>query len=452
MTGHNESPEVSPELVFTSFNQDVTSLAVGTTSGYKLYSLNSTDTLETVYANEVEDALIAERLFSSSLVAVVSRSAPRKLKVCHFKKGNEICNYSYPSKILSVKLNRARLVVCLEEALYIHNIRDMKVLHTIRDTPSNLKGLCVLSVSSDNCYLAYPGHSTIGEMQIFDAANLSGVRTIFAHSGQLAALQFSPSGTTIASASDKGTVIRVFSVSEGTKLYELRRGLKRTAVIHSLCFSLCGMFLACSSNTETVHIFRLEQETNRETDHLGHSPPYPDSWMGYLSTVVSAGANYLPTQVTDTLLQGRAFATVHHNHYGLKNVCALAVIKKVLRLLVASQDGYLYMYGLDVNEGGDCSLIRQFRLTNEQDASIVGEGVASGSDSGTEENAPPQVTITHSEPQQSYADRLKNRSSNEMTGELAESEKFHEMEAAVQIPPKQAFFLDDDGEFPPVSS
>ncbi|CAB4054342.1 WIPI1_2 [Lepeophtheirus salmonis] len=394
MTGHNESPEVSPELVFTSFNQDVTSLAVGTTS--------------------VEDALIAERLFSSSLVAVVSRSAPRKLKVCHFKKGNEICNYSYPSKILSVKLNRARLVVCLEEALYIHNIRDMKVLHTIRDTPT------------------YPGHSTIGEMQIFDAANLSGVRTIFAHSGQLAALQFSPSGTTIASASDKGTVIRVFSVSEGTKLYELRRGLKRTAVIHSLCFSLCGMFLACSSNTETVHIFRLEQETNRETDHLGHSPPYPDSWMGYLSTVVSAGANYLPTQVTDTLLQGRAFATVHHNHYGLKNVCALAVIKKVLRLLVASQDGYLYMYGLDVNEGGDCSLIRQFRLTNEQDASIVGEGVASGSDSGTEENAPPQVTITHRE--------------------LAESEKFHEMEAAVQIPPKQAFFLDDDGEFPPVSS
>lgn len=33
-----------------------------------------------------------------------------------------------------------RLIVCLEESLYIHNIRDMKVLHTIRETPPNPSG------------------------------------------------------------------------------------------------------------------------------------------------------------------------------------------------------------------------------------------------------------------------------------------------------------------------
>lgn len=65
-----------------------------------------------------------------------------------------------------------RLVVCLEESLYIHNIRDMKVLHTIRDTPPNPQGLCALSPNNDHCYLAYPGSSTIGEIQIFDAYNL----------------------------------------------------------------------------------------------------------------------------------------------------------------------------------------------------------------------------------------------------------------------------------------
>lgn len=70
---------------------------------------------------------IVERLFSSSLIAMVSLSAPRKLKVCHFKKGTEICNYCYPNTILAVKLNRARLLVVLEEILYIHNIKDMKV-------------------------------------------------------------------------------------------------------------------------------------------------------------------------------------------------------------------------------------------------------------------------------------------------------------------------------------
>jgi autophagy-related protein 18 len=48
----------------------------------------------------------------------------------------------------------------------------MKVLHTIRETPPNKSGLCALSNESDQCYLAYPGHSTVGELQIFDALNL----------------------------------------------------------------------------------------------------------------------------------------------------------------------------------------------------------------------------------------------------------------------------------------
>ena len=151
-----------------------------------------------------------------------------------------------------------RLVVCLEESLFVHNIRDMKVLHTIRDTPPNKEGLCAISRNADNCFLAYPGHSSVGELQVFDAQNLSSKGTISAHTSQLSAMSFSPSGLQIATASEKGTVIRVFNVLDGARIYELRRGLKRTAHIYSLSFSPCGQFLACSSNTETVHVFRME--------------------------------------------------------------------------------------------------------------------------------------------------------------------------------------------------
>jgi len=63
-------------------------------------------------------------------------------------------------------------VVCLEESLYIHNIRDMKVLHTIRDTPPNPAGICSLSANNDNCYLAYPGSNQSGSVEIFDTVNL----------------------------------------------------------------------------------------------------------------------------------------------------------------------------------------------------------------------------------------------------------------------------------------
>ena len=50
-----------------------------------------------------------------------------------------------------------------------------------------------------------------------------------------------------------------------------------------------------------------------------------DSWGSYFNTMVTASASYLPTQVSETLLQGRAFATVRHNQAGKKNICAMAV-------------------------------------------------------------------------------------------------------------------------------
>lgn len=55
---------------------------------------------------ETPDVYIVERLFSSSLVVVVSTATPKRMNIYHFKKGTEICNYSYPSNILAVKLNR----------------------------------------------------------------------------------------------------------------------------------------------------------------------------------------------------------------------------------------------------------------------------------------------------------------------------------------------------------
>ncbi|KAM7354941.1 autophagy-related 18a isoform 3-T3 [Cochliomyia hominivorax] len=368
-------PDMDAGEVFVNFNQNITSLAVGTKSGYSLYSLGSVDnTLDKIYTCPTEEIFLIERLFESSLVAIVAQRAPRKLKVCHFKKQSEICNYSYSNSILAVKLNRERLIVCLEESLYIHNIQDMKVVHTIRDTPCNSTGLCALSSSSDHCYLAYPGSVTSGEVQIFDAINLHAKTMIPAHDNPLAALAFSPSGTEIATASERGTVIRVFSSLDGTKLFELRRGLKRCVSIASLSFSTCAEYLVSSSNTETVHIFRLDRTATESHDTKQTS----EDWMGYsffrfLSKTVSS---YLPTQVTDVFSQGRAFASVTLPEAGVRRMCAITKIQKQLRLLIASQDGYLYVYSIPSVEGAECQLIKKHDLRLDDCYAIDVRGVA----------------------------------------------------------------------------
>ncbi|KAL7732307.1 hypothetical protein ACLKA6_018531 [Drosophila palustris] len=365
-------PDVDAGEVFVNFNQNITSLAVATSGSYSLYSLGSVDsTLDKIYHTKSDDLFLIERLFESSLVAIVSQRAPRKLKVCHFKKQSEICNYSYSNTILAVKLNRERLIVCLEESLYIHNIQDMKVVHTIRDTPCNQLGLCALSSSSDHCYLAYPGSVTSGEVQIFDAINLHAKTMIPAHDTPLAAIAFSPSGTEIATASERGTVIRVFSSQDGSRLFELRRGLKRCVSIVSLSFSTCAEYLVSSSNTETVHIFRLDRSAAESNEHGKQSG---DDWMGFLSKTVTS---YLPTQVTDVFSQGRAFASVTLPEAGVRRMCAITTIQKQLRLLIASQDGYLYVYSIPSIEGAECQLIKRHDLRLDDNYAMDVKGLNS---------------------------------------------------------------------------
>ncbi|ENN71081.1 hypothetical protein D910_02078 [Dendroctonus ponderosae] len=355
MSSPSAADSNGPKSYFVNFNQDSTSLVVGGQFGYRVLSLESVDFLSEIYNNATEHSCIVERLFSSSLIAVVSLSFPRKLKITHYKKGTEICNYSYTNTILGVKLNRARVVVCLEESLYLHNIRDMKVLHTIRDTPPNPRGLCALSSNSENCYLAYPGSSSVGEVQVFDAMNLTAKIMIHAHDSALAALAFAPSGLSIGTASERGTVIRVFSVSDGSKLFEFRRGVKRCVNISCLSFSMCGHFLLCSSNTETVHIFKLE-EASKESIGDG------------------------------------------------------------LRLLVATENGFLYIFNFDANVGGELQLYKTHQLDDlNGDQSDGGQKVASGDKAGSE------------------------------------SEKVREMERAAEAPPQDAFHFTDDQEYPPLT-
>ncbi|XP_056153085.1 WD repeat domain phosphoinositide-interacting protein 1-like isoform X3 [Lampris incognitus] len=362
---------------------------------------------------------------------------PRRMNVYHFKKGTEICNYSYSNSILSVRLNRQRLVVCLEESVYIHNIKDMKLLKTLLNTPSNPSGLCALSVNHGNSYLAYPGSATNGEIIVYDANILSTVTLIPAHDSPLAALSFNASGTKLASASEKGTVIRVFTVPEGQKLFEFRRGMKRYVSISSLSFSGDAQFLCASSNTETVHIFKLEQHSPNQQEE---SP----TWSAYVGKMFTAASTYLPAQVSDMMHQDRAFATVRLNVCGQKNVCALTTIQKLPRLLVASSDGHLYIYNLDPQDGGDCVLVQTHRLFE------VDEEPAEGKGGEGPEEIPPQPT------NQSYAATVALPSSPPTSTTLMGYSEDGGAQRGEVIPEHEfaegPVCLDDENEFPPVGN
>lgn len=47
-----------------------------------------------------------------------------------------VCELSFQSKILAIKINRKRMVVVLEERIHIYDVQNMGVVHTIETIPN----------------------------------------------------------------------------------------------------------------------------------------------------------------------------------------------------------------------------------------------------------------------------------------------------------------------------
>lgn len=107
-----------------------------------------------------------------------------------------------------------------------------------------------------------------GDVVIFDLDTLSPVTVIRAHRSPLIKVQLNEDGTLLATSSNRGTLVRVFAVPSGTLLYEFRRGSYHTRV-YSLAFSVGSKLLCVSSATQTVHIYRLD--ASQRVKHSNHT-------------------------------------------------------------------------------------------------------------------------------------------------------------------------------------
>nr|CAD7412074.1 unnamed protein product [Timema poppensis] len=83
----------------------------------------------------------------------------------------------------------------------------------------------------------------------------------------------------VATASNKGTLIRVWDTTRRAQLVELRRG-SDPATLYCINFSGDSEFLCCSSDKGTVHIFALKDT------HLNRRSTFSN--MGFLGNYVES--------------------------------------------------------------------------------------------------------------------------------------------------------------------
>lgn len=362
-----------------------------------------------------------------------------------------------------MRLNRKRLAVILEEEIYLYDISNMSLLHTIHTSP-NPDAICALSPSSENCHLAYPlpepredtdnrrpSHAppqsayvtpTSGRVLIFDTVTIKAVNVIEAHRAPLSCLCLNNDGTLLATASETGTIIRVFSVPRGQKLYQFRRGTYPSK-IYSMSFNLSSTLLCVSSTSDTVHIFRLGAPPNNATPSgapieppgsprqdrwsrgrsydEGESPgnsatesprsdaaelagPYNGSGNGAIghrrqsgsfsgmlrrsSQIMGRGVAgvvgpYLPQTVTEMWEPLRDFAFIKIPKSNAPSQISrisgaggnapprsvVAMSSNSPQVMVVTSDGGFYVYNIDMDNGGEGFLVKQFSyvfLLNKQ--------------------------------------------------------------------------------------
>jgi len=140
----------------------------------------------------------------------------------------------------------------------VYNFADLARVHSI-ETADNPSGLCALSASPLHNVLACPSMQR-GKVRVelYDSR-----QTVFvnAHESDIACLQLNHTGSRLATASVKGTLVRIFDTAKGTLLQELRRGSDHTT-IWSIAFNPGATMLALTSEKGTCHVFKLAPQVH----------------------------------------------------------------------------------------------------------------------------------------------------------------------------------------------
>jgi WD40 repeat protein len=217
---------------------------------------------------------------------VSPKYAPNKLLLWDDKKGKEIYEFRFNSFIVNCFIKLKYIFVFCKDTINIISMKTMKTVEVIL-TFDNKDGIGTISSAINKYILCWPDLSK-GNIAIKDFSELKSSSVTIStsnqdknslfknklsfqlHESRICFLKLNDQGDKLATASERGNIIRIFDTIKGCVIQELKRG-SGDAKIYSINFSFDNNFVAITSDHGTAHIFVINKDMKKIKNILSQS-------------------------------------------------------------------------------------------------------------------------------------------------------------------------------------
>ncbi|KIJ70209.1 hypothetical protein HYDPIDRAFT_172085 [Hydnomerulius pinastri MD-312] len=330
---HSITPTSPVQIFDTQFDADCQIFTTSTPAGFAVYQ---TWPLKLLRKREFIGGTLAAAVpcHTSSLLFLLGggRSPlypPNKVILWDDAAGAEVAELEFRERVGGIACRRGWLAVALRRRVVVFEVHETVVRKAEYDTCDNPRGILSMATGAYATLLVIPGRQ-MGHVQLVQLPQCRPpvpfgppppvpsskpppppskhpVSIIAAHESPLTTLSVPPSGKLLATASSRGTLVRIWDTSSGKLLREFRRGTDK-AEIYGVAFRPDEKEVGVWSDKGTVHVFSLVSSgpSNRQSSLSPLAPFFPlpkyfDSEWSYAQYRIPAQAAHISLSSTSAV-------------------------------------------------------------------------------------------------------------------------------------------------------